>query len=394
MHLFNKCYNYQDANMLKALGCYPYFGPIESELDSKVVISGKKVIMLGSNNYLGLANHPEVKEAAREATEKYGAGCTSSRLLATLDIHLKLEEELARFLGKEGALVFSTGFQTNLGAISSLVGRHDAIFIDREVHASILDSSRLSYGKIVRFRHNDSEDLGKRLSSLSHRKGKLVVVDGVYSVSGDIANLPEVTKLCGEYEAGLMVDDAHSLGILGKGGRGTGEYFGLQEKIDIIMGTFSKAFASIGGFIAADGPVIEFVKHRGRAFIFSASMPPSATASALAALKIVEKESERRERFWINTKTMKAGLSKLGFNISNNEGSLIALFVGEDEKTFRFWKALFDEGVFTNPIVTPAVPPGGSLLRISCMATHTEDDLCMALEAFEKTGKKLGIING
>ena len=394
MHLFDKCYGFQSAKMLKSLGCYPYFGPIESELDAKVVIAGKEVIMLGSNNYLGLANHPQVKEASMKATNKYGVGCTSSRLLATLDLHLKLEKELARFLDREAALVFSTGFQTNLGTISSLVGRHDVLIMDREVHASIVDSSRLSYGKIIKFRHNDLEDLEKTLSSLPAQKGKLIVVDGVYSVTGDIANLPEITKLCEKYKASLMVDDAHGLGILGKWGRGTGEYFGLEKKIDIVMGTFSKAFASTGGFIAADEAIIEFVKHHGRAFIFSASMPPASTASALAALKIIEKESERREQFWANTRKMKKGLSELGFDISRNEGSVIALFVGEEQKTFRFWKALFDEGVFTNPIVTPAVAPGESLLRISCMATHTEADLDRALEAFEKAGKKLEIING
>jgi len=394
MHLFDKCYGFQSAKMLKSLGCYPYFGPIESELDAKVVIAGKEVIMLGSNNYLGLANHPQVKEASMKATNKYGVGCTSSRLLATLDLHLKLEKELARFLDREAALVFSTGFQTNLGTISSLVGRHDVLIMDREVHASIVDSSRLSYGKIIKFRHNDLEDLEKTLSSLPAQKGKLIVVDGVYSVTGDIANLPEITKLCEKYKASLMVDDAHALGILGKWGRGTGEYFGLEKKIDIVMGTFSKAFASTGGFIAADEAIIEFVKHHGRAFIFSASIPPASTASALAALKIIEKESERREQFWANTRKMKKGLSELGFDISRNEGSVIALFVGEEQKTFRFWKALFDEGVFTNPIVTPAVPPGESLLRISCMATHTEADLDRALEAFERAGKKLEIING
>ncbi|MDY6863579.1 MAG: aminotransferase class I/II-fold pyridoxal phosphate-dependent enzyme [Thermodesulfobacteriota bacterium] len=393
MRLFEKCYNFTDARALKNAGCYPYFKSVESGLDAEVTIDGKKVIMLGSNNYLGLANHPKVKEAAKKAVDRYGVGCTGSRLLTgTLDIHIKLERKLAEFLNKEDALVFSTGFQTNLGTISSLVTRHDILLIDKEDHASILDGCRLSYGKIFKFKHNDVKHLGSLLANFPEDMGKLIVVDGIYSVSGDIVNLPDIMKVCEKYKANLMLDEAHSLGVFGKGGRGTGEYFGLEEKLDIVMGTFSKSFGSIGGFIVAKEPIIDFVKHHSRPFIFSASMPPPSVAAVLAALEIVEKEPERRDKFWTNTNLIKKGLYEIGFKVSMNKSSIVALFIGEESLTFTFWQSLFDEGVFTNPIITPAVPKNGAILRISCMATHNEKSLIRVLEIFERVGKRLKII--
>jgi len=377
-----------------AAGYYPYFQPIESGAANEVVIKGKKVIMIGSNNYMGLTQDPRVKEAAIKAVQKYGSGCTGSRYLnGTLDIHVELEERLAAFMKREAALVFSTGMQTNLGTISAIAGKDDLIFGDRDNHASIVDACRLSFAKLVKFRHNDMNDLERLLERFKdHPGGKLIVVDGVFSMGGDIVNLPRLVELARRYGARVMVDDAHSTGVLGANGRGTGEHFGLEDQVDIVMSTFSKSFASIGGFIAADEDVIHYIKHMARSFIFSASPPPAAVATVLACLDIIINEPERREKLWKNVRKMKQGFQELGFNTGNSETPIIPIIIGDDMKTFLLWKRLFEDGVFTNPVVSPAVPPGMSLLRTSYMATHTDEELDIVLEKFKVHGKALGII--
>ncbi len=393
--LFEKCFQFKTADEVKAMGIYPYFHPISSSPGDEVIINGKKLIMVGSNNYLGLTGDPRVKEAAAKAAQKYGSGCTGSRFLnGTLDIHIELEERLAKFMKRDGTLVFSTGFQTNLGTISSLVGKSDTLVIDRADHASIVDGCRLSFGKVVKFAHNDMQDLERVLKNLTEngsRGGILIVVDGVFSMEGDIINLPDLVSAAKKYGARVMVDDAHAVGVLGDGGRGTAEHFGLN--VDITMGTFSKSFASLGGFIAADRDVINFVKHFSREFIFSASIPPSATAAALAALDIIETEPERRENLWKNARKMKLELGKLGFNTLHSNTPIIPVVIGEDFDAFRFWKELFDRGIFANPTITPAVPPGMALIRTSYTATHTDTHLDRVLEVFEKVGKQLGVIS-
>ena len=349
--------------------------------------------MIGSNNYLGLTQHPKVKEAAIKAVEKYGSGCTGSRFLnGTLDIHEELEYRLAKFMCREAALTFSTGFQTNLGTIATLITKDDVIFGDRDNHASIVDGCRLAFGRLVKYRHNDMKDLDRLLQRFDHVTGKLIVTDGVFSMGGDIVNLPELVTIAEKHNAKVFVDDAHSIGVLGKHGRGTAEHYGLEDRVDIVMGTFSKSFASIGGFIASDAEVIDFIKHNARALIFSASMPPAAVAATLAALDIIESEPERRTRLWQNTKKMQEGFSKLGFNIGNTQTPIVPIIIGDNMKTFTFWRALFNEGVFVNPVISPAVPPGMSLLRTSYMATHSDAELDKVLYLFEKIGKQLGVI--
>ncbi len=394
MDLFDKCKSFTRAREAMAAGYYPYFQPIESGAANEVVIRGKKVIMIGSNNYMGLTQDPRVKEAAVKAVQKYGSGCTGSRYLnGTLDIHVELEERLAAFMKREAALVFSTGMQTNLGTISAIAGKDDLIFGDRDNHASIVDACRLSFAKLVKFRHNDMNDLERLLERFKdHAGGKLIVVDGVFSMGGDIVNLPRLVELARKYGARVMVDDAHSTGVLGANGRGTGEHFGLEDKVDIVMSTFSKSFASIGGFIAADEDVIHYIKHMARSFIFSASPPPAAVATVLACLDIIINEPERREKLWANVRKMKNGFQELGFNTGNSETPIIPIIIGDDMKTFLLWKRLFEDGVFTNPVVSPAVPPGMSLLRTSYMATHTDEELDIVLEKFKVHGKALGII--
>ncbi|MBC7187003.1 MAG: aminotransferase class I/II-fold pyridoxal phosphate-dependent enzyme [Calditrichaeota bacterium] len=394
MDLFDKCKSFRRAREAMAAGYYPYFQPIESGAANEVVIKGKKVIMIGSNNYMGLTQDPRVKEAAIQAVKKYGSGCTGSRYLnGTLDIHVELEERLAAFMKREAALVFSTGMQTNLGTISAIAGKDDLIFGDRDNHASIVDACRLSFAKLVKFRHNDMNDLQRLLERFKdHPGGKLIVVDGVFSMGGDIVNLPRLVELARSYGARVMVDDAHSTGVLGANGRGTGEHFGLEDQVDIVMSTFSKSFASIGGFIAADEDVIHYIKHIARSFIFSASPPPAAVATVLACLDIIIKEPERREKLWANVRKMKKGFQELGFNTGNSETPIIPIIIGDDMKTFLLWKRLFEDGVFTNPVVSPAVPPGMSLLRTSYMATHTDEELDIVLEKFKVHGKALGII--
>jgi len=376
-----------------AKGFYPYFNPISSGADTEVIINGRKIIMIGSNNYLGLTNHPRVKLAAIEAIEKYGSGCTGSRFLnGTLDIHEELERRLAKFMKKEAALVFSTGFQTNLGTVSSLVNKGDYMITDRSDHASIVDGCRLSFGKIVKFKHNDMSDLERVLSNCDKESGKMIIVDGVFSMEGDIANLPEIVKLSKKYDARVMVDDAHAVGVLGENGRGTGEHFGLEDDVDLVMGTFSKSFASIGGFIAGKEEVIHYIKHFARSLIFSASMPPSAVATCLAALDIIETEPERRKRLWEITHRMQEEYKNMGFNIGATQTPIIPIYIGDDMKCFQFWKHLFDEGIFTNPIISPAVSPGFQLLRTSYTATHTSRQMERVLEVFEKVGEKMGVI--
>lgn len=391
--LFDKCREFTEAREVMGMGLYPYFRVIDSAPGPEVTIQGKKLIMIGSNNYLGLTNHPKVKEAAIAATRKYGSGCTGSRFLnGTLDLHVELEDKLAEFARQEAALVFSTGFQTNLGTISCLVGKSDVLLIDRSDHASIVDGCRLSFGKTFKFIHNDMEDLERILAGLNNGGGRLIVVDGVFSMEGDIANLPEIVRLAEEYSARVMVDDAHAVGVLGAGGRGTAEHFGLEDKIDLIMGTFSKSFASIGGFIAGDENVIHYVKHFSRELIFSASPPPAAVASCLAALEIMKTEPERRERLWEITHRMHKEFRRLGFDIGTTQTPIIPILIGEDLDTFRFWRLLTDEGLFTNPIVSPAVAKGQALIRTSYTATHTDEQLDRVLEVFERVGKKTGVI--
>jgi 8-amino-7-oxononanoate synthase len=390
--LFEKCYRFTKAKELMAAGMYPYFRIIESAQDPEVIINGRKMIMVGSNNYLGLTNHPKVKEAAIEAIRKYGSGCAGSRFLnGTLDIHVKLEEKLAQFSRKEAALVFSTGFQVNLGVISALAGKDDIIIIDKMDHASIIDGCRLSYAEVKKFRHNDMTDLERILMENRDRR-KLVVVDGVFSMEGDIINLPEVVALAKKYSARLMVDDAHGIGVLGKTGRGTAEHFGLENEVDLIMGTYSKSLASIGGFIAGEEKVIHYIKHFARALIFSASPPPASIAAVAAAVGIIESEPERIEQLWRNTRRVHKGFKALGFEIGPTETPIIPILVGEDLKAFTMAMMLQEEGVFANVAVSPAVASGKALIRTSYMATHTDEHIDRVLAAFEKVGRKLGVI--
>lgn len=390
--IFEKCYRFTTAKEIMDADIYPYFRTIESAQDPQVIVGGKKMIMIGSNNYLGLTNHPKVKEAAIEALRKYGSGCAGSRFLnGTLDIHVDLETKLARFMRKQAALVFSTGFQTNLGVISALAGKDDVVFIDKMDHASIIDGCRLSFSEVKKYRHNDMEDL-ERLLQQYNEKGKLIITDGVFSMEGDIVNLPEVVKLAKKYGARVMVDDAHGIGVLGKAGRGTAEHFDSEDAVDLIMGTYSKSLASIGGFIAASEEVIHYIKHIARPLIFSASPPPASVASVSAAIDIIEEEPERRERLWHNTDKMLNGFKALGFDTGQSKTPIIPLIVGDDQKAFTMARMLHDKGIFANVAVSPAVPNGRALIRTSYMATHTDEQLDRVLKAFEEVGKALGII--
>jgi 8-amino-7-oxononanoate synthase len=391
--IFEKCNKFTKATELMSAGIYPFFRVIESAQDPEVVMNGRRMIMVGSNNYLGLTNHPQVKEAAIEAIRKYGSGCAGSRFLnGTLDIHVRLEEKLARFIRKDAALVFSTGFQVNLGVISALVGKDDLMIIDKMDHASIIDGCRLSYGEVRKFRHNDMTDLERILRENSDRN-KLVIVDGVFSMEGDIVNLPRVVELVKAYGARLMVDDAHGIGVLGKTGRGTAEHFGLEDEVDLIMGTYSKSLASIGGFIAGDEKVVHYIKHFARALIFSASPPPASVAAVSAAIDIINNEPERIARLWKNARKMLSGFKALGFQTGPSETPIIPVIVGDNETAFKMVFMLQEEGVFANVAVSPAVPEGKALIRTSYMATHTTEQLDHVLSAFEKTGKALGLIN-
>jgi 8-amino-7-oxononanoate synthase len=393
MDLFEKCRNFTEARDAIAGGYYPFFIPLEENEGSEATHKGHRLIMCGSNNYLGLTTHPKVRQAAKDAIDRYGTSCTGSRLAnGNLELHERLECELAEWAGKPAALVFSTGMQTNLGVISALVARGDYAILDKEDHASIVDGARLSWGETKRFRHNDVEDLEKVLSELPEDKGKLVVVDGLFSMGGDIADLPGILPVCQRYGARLMVDDAHAMGVLG-GGRGTSAHFGVTDQVDLIMSTFSKSFASIGGFIAGDDDVVHYIKHFARAFIFSASMPAPNVAAVLAALQVMKDEPERIERVNQIAARMRSEYKRLGFNIGNSETPVVPIIIGDDMLTFLTWRGLFDAGVFVNPVISPAVPAGQQLLRTSYMASHTDEQLDRVLEIMEQVGKAVGLIS-
>ena len=381
MDIFAKCDKPSPAKELIAHGVYPYFHALESRQDVEVIMEGKRRIMLGSNNYLGLTTEPEVVEAGIRAFEQYGSGCSGSRFLnGTLRMHLELEAELAGFVGKESAVTFSTGFQSNLGIISALVGRGDYVICDRENHASIYDGCKLSYGKMLRYKHNDMEDLEKLLARVPEEAGCLIVTDGVFSMGGDIANLPEIVRLAKKYGARVMVDDAHGLGVIGEGGRGTASYFGLTDQVDVIMGTFSKSLASLGGYMAASEAVCDYVRHNSRPFIFSASIPPSACATALAALRHLEAHPELPKRLQALSAYARAGLKARGLTIRESETPIIPIYTYELDNTLIKNKQLYEAGVYVNPVLPPATPPGECLLRTSYMASHTEALLDEAMD--------------
>ena len=392
MDIFEKCRNYTDAREAIASGVYPYFIPLDENEGTEVEYKGNRLVMCGSNNYLGLTTHPKVKEAAQKAIARYGTSCTGSRFLnGTLAMHEQLEKELAEFVGKEEALIFSTGMQVNLGTISALISRDDIVILDKDDHASIVDGARLGYGKIERFRHNDVEHLERVLKSLPDDKGKLIVVDGVFSMGGDLADLPNIVPVAKKYGARIMVDDAHGMGVTGKG-KGTAAEYGMTDDVDLIMSTFSKSFASLGGFVAGDEDVIHYVKHTARSLIFSASIPASNAAAALAALDVIRSEPERAERVNQIGERVRKELSAMGYNIGESVTPIVPVIIGDNDKTFIIWKALFDNGVFVNPVISPAVPQGMQLLRTSYMASHTDEQMDRVLETFEKVGKEIGII--
>jgi 8-amino-7-oxononanoate synthase len=391
--LFEKCRTYTKAREAQAAGLYPYFTPIHESEDTVVKIGGETKVMMGSNNYLGLTHHPAVLEAAAAALKKYGSGCTGSRFLnGTLDLHEQLEAELAEFLGKESCLVFSTGYQANLGVVSGLIGRNETVFLDKLDHASIVDGAKLSYGNVVRFNHGDLAGLERKLAEEDRSHGAMVIVDGVYSMEGDVADLPHLVSLGHRYGVAVAVDDAHSIGVLGPTGAGTADHFGLTRETDLIVGTFSKSLASIGGYVAGDEYVIHYLKHHCRPLIFTAALPASNTAGVLAALHILRSEPERRAALWENTRRMQDGLRGLGYDIGATATPIIPVLMGPLERTLVIWRRLFDAGVFTNPVVPPAVPPSACRLRVSVMATHTADQIDSALEHFAAVGRRLGVI--
>lgn len=391
--VFRKALTFTRAEEARASGFYPYFIPIGGSEGTEVMIDGHKLIMIGSNNYLGLTHDPRVLEYAEQVARHYGTGCTGSRFLnGTLDLHLKLEHDLAEFIGKPEALVFSTGYQTNLGTIAALAGRDDYMVVDKLDHASIVDGCQMSAAKTLRFRHNDLDDLERLLKRIEPDKGRFIAVDGVFSMEGDIAPLPAIIELAQKYGARLLCDDAHSLGVLGPRGDGTPAHFGVQDKVDLVMGTFSKSFASIGGVIAGEHKVIDFLKHHARPMIFSAGLPPYAVATVQKCLDIIKAEPERRARLWQITEKMKAGFTSLGFDTTTSETPIIPIIVGTLEQTFVFWKMLHEAGIFTNPVVPPAVPENACRIRTSYMATHTDEQLDRVLETFGRIGKQLGLI--
>ena len=388
-----KLARYDAPQKAKALGVYPYFREIESDQDTEVIINGKKVLMFGSNSYLGLTNHPKIKEAAIAAIKKYGTGCAGSRFLnGTLDIHVELEKRLARFVGKEEAIIYSTGFQVNLGVISCLTGREDYIIWDELDHASIIEGRRLSFSTQLKFKHNDMPSLEKVLKSCPEDKVKLIVVDGVFSMEGDVANLPEIVALAKKYNAAIYVDEAHGIGVFGRQGRGTCDHFGVAQDVDLIMGTFSKSFASLGGFVATDSITANYLRHNSRSYIFSASITPASTAAVSAALDIMESEPERIEHLWEMTHYALDGFRNMGCEIGNTSTPIIPLFIRDNNKTFRITRELFDEGVFVNPVVSPAVPSDSTLIRFSLMATHTKEQLDFALDKIQKCFKRYDLL--
>ena len=391
--LFDKCVSFNRDIEAMSMGFYPFFKAISRMDGPHVIIEGRNLIMVGSNNYLGLTTHPRVRQAAMDALREYGTSCSGSRFLnGTLELHEKLEASLARFVGKGAAQIFSTGFQTNQGVIAPLIGRSDTIVMDRLVHASIVDGTRLAFGRVRRFRHNDIESLRRNLEASNDSTGILVIVDGVYSMEGDIAALPEIVATAKEFGARIMVDDAHGIGVLGKYGRGTTEHFGLGEEVDLVMGTFSKSLASLGGFVAGDTRVLSYIKHHSRALIFSAAMPPSSVAAVQAALDVIETEPEILERLWSNTRFLTQGIQELGFEIGPTQTPVVPMVIGDDIKTAIFWKRLFDEGLYTNCVIAPAVQPGQQRIRMCAMATHSTEDLEQTVEICGRVGKELGLI--
>jgi len=399
MDIFSKCYGFKQAEEVRESGYYPYFIPIEENRGSRVVMKGREVIMIGSNNYLGLSMDPRVKEAAKKAVDRFGTSCSGSRLInGTFVLHVELENRLARFVGREAALVFTAGYLANLGSISAILGRKEHILSDRYNHASIVDGIMLSTGltggqvKLHRYHHNNPEHLEKTLAGLPADEPKLIVTDGVFSMEGDIARLPDLKKVADKFAARIYLDEAHALGVLGATGRGTEEHYGGDKFADLVMGTFSKSFGGIGGFVAGDPVVIDYIKHFSRPLIFTASMPPAMIGAVMATLEIIEKEPEHTHRLQQIARYMIKGFKDLGFQVGVAETPIIPLLIGNDEKTFMFWKALFDNGVYANPIVSPAVPPDRSLLRTSYMSIHTDSELDQVLDVCGREGKKLGII--
>ena len=390
--VFQKCYEYKRLEQVMKSGLYPYFIPLGGHVGAEMEIDGHSIIMLGSNNYLGLTDHPKIMEKAKEAIDKYGTGCTGSRFLnGTLDLHIELEEKLAKFLNKEMAITFSTGFQANLGVISTIAGRNDIIYLDRLNHASIIDGARMSYARNLKYRHNDLEHLRYLLENNRDNPG-VIVTDGVFSMEGDLADIPGLVEISREFGVRLIIDDAHGVGAMGATGRGTAEHFGCHDEVDLLIGTFSKSFACIGGFAAGPAKVMDYIKHTARTMIFSASLPPAAVATVIAALDILENEPELIANSHRAAERARQGLASLGFNVGNSEAPIIPIIVGDEVQTLMFWKKLFLEGVFTNPVVSPAVASGAELLRTSYMATHTDDMIDRALDIFEKCGRELGII--
>lgn len=396
MDLFTKCYDFTRADEVKALGLYPYFRPIEENEGPVVQIEGKKVIMAGSNNYLGLTAHPKVKEAAIKAVEKYGTGCSGSRYLTgTLDLHIELEERLAKFFNKEAVLLFSTGYQTAQGIIPTLVQRGDYVISDKDNHACIIAGNLMAKGataEFLRYKHNDMDDLERVIQKVPDSAGKLVVSDGVFSTGGEIVNLPRLNEIAKKFGAKTLIDDAHSVGVIGKGGRGTASEFNLENEIDLTMGTFSKTFASLGGFVAGEAKVINYIKHHSPALIFSASPTPAAVAAALAALDILEAEPERVDRLVRNAAKVRNALKDAGFTVLDGRTAIVPVIVGDDEIAFKMWKILYDAGVFVNVFISPGVPQGRQMMRTSYMATHEDEHLDAIINIFIDTGKKLGLI--
>ncbi len=391
--LQNKLAHYTAPQEAMAAGIYPYFRAISSEQDPEVIINGKKVLMFGSNCYTGLVNDPRIKEAAIEATKKYGTGCAGSPFLnGTLDLHKELEHAIAQYIGKEDVMIYSTGFEVNLGVVSTLTGREDYIIWDEQDHASIIEGRRLSFSQSLKYKHNDMESLEKQLQKCDPDKVKLIVTDGVFSMEGDVANLPEITRLAEKYNASVMVDEAHGIGVFGRGGRGTCDHFGVTDKVDLIMGTFSKSFASLGGFIATDKEITNFLRHHSRSYIFTASITPASTAAALKALEIMQAEPERQDQLWKLTNFALDGFKKMGCEIGNTSTPIIPLFIRDNFKTFTITRDLLDEGIFVNPVVSPAVAPHDTLIRFSLMATHTQEQVEYALDKIEKVFKKNGLL--
>lgn len=389
-----KLAQYTAPQEAKAAGVYPYFRAIESEQEPEVIINGRKVLMFGSNCYSGLVSDPRIKEAAIEAIKKYGTGCAGSPFLnGTLDLHKQLERRIAEYIGKEDVMIYSTGFEVNLGVVSCLTGREDYVIYDEQDHASIIEGRRLSFSTCLKYKHNDMESLEKQLQRCDPDKVKLIVTDGVFSMEGDVANLPEIVRLAKKYNASVMVDEAHGIGVFGKGGRGVCDHFGLTDDVDLVMGTFSKSFASLGGFIATDKEITNFLRHHSRSYIFTASITPASTAAALKAIDIMEQEPERQENLWKLTNFALEGFRQMGCEIGHTSTPIIPLFIRDDFKTFKVTRELFDEGLFVNPVVTPAVAPQDTLIRFSLMATHTKDQVEYALEKIEKVFRNNGILH-